>query len=87
MITTSTILAEQALIQAERTIGPDADPLLLELYARDVVWDRWRREARIPVSVAEAALRRIRLELLDRHPPCRPGEGPHPRPSGRRSRG
>jgi hypothetical protein len=75
MAITSGALAEQALAHAERSIGPDADPLLLELHARDFVWDRWRNAAGIPVCAARAALRQIREELARRTPPCRAGEG------------
>ena len=63
MTITSATLAEQALAHAERSIGPDADPLLLEFYARDFVWDRWRNAAGIPVCAAKAALRHIHEAL------------------------
>jgi hypothetical protein len=53
----------QVVETAERTFGTDADPALLESYAREAVLDLWLTRARVTVYVAELALNQVRDEI------------------------
>jgi hypothetical protein len=51
---------------AERTFGTNADPALLEHYAREAVLDLWLTRSRVTVYVAELALCQVREEISRR---------------------
>lgn len=54
---------DQVAADAERTVGADVEPDLLEHYAREAVLDRWLTRARVTVYVADLALREVREEI------------------------
>jgi hypothetical protein len=54
---------DQVVNDAERTFGAEADPALLESYAREAVLDLWLTRARVTVYVAELALSQVRDEI------------------------
>jgi hypothetical protein len=56
----------QVVDSAERTFGAEADPALLESYAREAVLDLWLTKARVTVYVAELALNQVREEIARR---------------------
>lgn len=56
----------QVVDAAERTFGAEADPALLESYAREAVLDLWLTRARVTVYVAELALSQVRDEIARR---------------------
>jgi hypothetical protein len=62
-----TTFVERVAADAARIFGPNADPVVLERYAREVVLDLWMTRPRVTVYLAELALRRLR-EAMARSP-------------------
>jgi hypothetical protein len=56
----------QVVDNAERMFGADAEPVLLERYAREAALDLWLTRPHVTVSVAGLALSQVREEFVRR---------------------